>query len=71
MIDRRSLVVASLCFAAQSIAYRSEAANSSLRAQSDTGDCREVADEIEAEMNGRMFDPSLEELSWAPRLSDN
>lgn len=68
MIDRRSLVVAGLCFGAQLIPHRTEAA--STRTKSDTYDCHDIADEIEIEASGRIFDPSTNRLSWAPRLSD-
>jgi hypothetical protein len=71
MIDRRSLMVAGLCFAGQVIFDRTEAANGNSRAEEDINGCNDSADEIEAQARGRTFDSSAEQLSWAPRLSGN
>jgi hypothetical protein len=69
MIHRRSLLMAGLYFAAQVISGRTVAASGSPRAEADVNGCRYIANEIETEARGRMFDPSTERLSWAPRLS--
>ena len=71
MIDRRSLVLAGLCVGWQSIFDPAEAAGGSLQAEAESDGCHEIADEIDAQASSRMFDPSTERLSWAPRLSGN
>jgi hypothetical protein len=71
MIDRRSLVVAGLCFGWQVIFHRTEAANGSPPVEADIDSCHDNADEIEAQVRGRIFTSSTERLSWGPLLSGN
>jgi hypothetical protein len=71
MIDRRSLVVAGLCFGWQVLFDRSEAANGSPPVEAEIDNCHDIPGEFEAQARARIFDPSTEGLSWAPLLSGN
>jgi len=71
MIDRRALLMAGLCVGWQPVVAWAEDAGGGSRADADGDGCYEIKDEIEAEVRNRKFDPSIEALSWAPRLQGN